>query len=58
MATYEYICKNDHVYTETRPMTEPDKADRVCEICDNPLRRIYGTPAITFRGTGFYAKRG
>lgn len=58
MAIYEYTCDNNHIYTEQRAMTEPEQENRTCEICELSLRRIYGTPAIQFKGRGFNSSRG
>jgi predicted nucleic acid-binding Zn ribbon protein len=61
MPTYEFKCSLDpaHTYKEIRGMTEPQVATTcVEEGCDGKLIRVFGTPPITFKGTGFSAKRG
>ena len=54
MAVYEYVCENKHNITIQRPMTEPE-GNPVCSKCNANLKRIYNTPAIQFKGTGFYS---
>ena len=54
MAVYEYVCENKHNISIQRPMTEPE-GNPVCPKCNANLKRIYNTPAIQFKGTGFYS---
>lgn len=61
MPTYEYKCSNneEHKYKEIRGMKEnPSRSTCAEEGCNGSLIRIFGTPPITFNGTGFSAKRG
>ena len=56
MASYDYTCKSEHLYTEVRSMSEDQKVT-VCpeEGCGEPLVRIWqATPAV-FNGKGFYS---
>ncbi len=53
MPTYEYVCKNcgdgfevTQAFTDT-PLT-------TCEECGGPLRKVYGSIGIVFKGGGFY----
>ncbi len=53
MPTYEYACKSCGERTEAvqafsdAPLTE-------CPHCGGPLRKVFGTPAIVLKGSGFY----
>jgi predicted nucleic acid-binding Zn ribbon protein len=61
MPTYEYKCseKPEHRFTEKREMSEEVSRSGCAEKgCNGKLLRIFGTPPITFNGTGFNAKRG
>jgi putative FmdB family regulatory protein len=59
MAIYEYICVDGHEYTEERAMTEEQKTFTCPKPkCDKELKRVFFTPAITFKGPGFYSSRG
>lgn len=61
MPTYEYKCSenDDHKFKEIRGMTEEASRSTCAEEgCKGTLIRIFGTPPITFKGTGFSAKRG
>jgi putative FmdB family regulatory protein len=53
MPTYEYICNNQHIYEETRKVTEELSKDK-CPECDLPLRQLFSPPGINFKGHGFY----
>jgi putative FmdB family regulatory protein len=61
MPTYEYKCSQntEHKFSEIRGMTEePTRSTCAEKGCDGKLLRVFGTPPITFNGTGFSAKRG
>ena len=61
MPTYEYKCseKPEHRFTEIREMSKEASRSTCAESgCDGRLIRIFGTPSITFNGTGFNSSRG
>lgn len=59
MPTYIYKCENGHDYEEVRGMTEEPKRTTCAKPdCGTKLKRVFGTPTITFNGTGFNAKHG
>lgn len=59
MATYEYVCEDNHVYVDNRPMSEDDKVvGTPCEICTKELKRVYSPATAIFKGPGFYSSRG
>ena len=53
MPTYEYACKSCGEHLEVvqsfkdEPLTE-------CPNCGGPLRKVFGSIGITFKGSGFY----
>jgi putative FmdB family regulatory protein len=53
MPTYEYACKScgEHVEVvqsfKDEPLTE-------CPACGGPLRKVFGSIGISFKGSGFY----
>ena len=54
MPTYEYVCKNcGHVFEIVQSMS--DAALVECPVCGGELRKVYAPPAISFKGSGFYA---
>jgi putative FmdB family regulatory protein len=54
MPTYEYVCKAcGHLFEIVRSMN--DEPLTVCPECGGELRKVFGAPAISFRGSGFYA---
>jgi putative FmdB family regulatory protein len=57
MATYEYKCSAEHLYTEVRPMNEEQKTTK-CPTCGEPLSRIFSTATAIFKGRGFYSTGG
>ena len=59
MATYEYVCESGHECLIERPMSAPE-GNPTCTApeCSKSLKRIYSTPAISFKGKGFYSTGG
>ena len=54
MPTYEYRCKDcGHAFEIVQPMK--DDALSVCPACGGLLRKVFGAPMISFKGSGFYA---
>jgi len=54
MPLYEYQCQQCGKRSETlqnmgaAPLT-------TCEVCGGPLKRLVSSPAVQFKGSGFYA---
>jgi putative FmdB family regulatory protein len=54
MPTYEYICKScGHLFDIVQSMH--DDALTECPECGGELRKVFAPPAISFKGSGFYA---
>lgn len=54
MPTYEYLCRNcGHTFDVVQAMS--DETLTVCPVCGGELRKVFGAPAISFKGSGFYA---
>jgi putative FmdB family regulatory protein len=55
MPTYEYVCRNcGHRFDVVQSMH--DDPLTVCPECGQAqLRKVFAPPAITFKGSGFYA---
>jgi putative FmdB family regulatory protein len=54
MPTYEYRCREcGHTFDVVHGMT--DDALTVCPVCGGELRKVFAPPAISFKGSGFYA---
>lgn len=54
MPTYEYRCRAcDHTFEIVQKMS--DDALTICPECGGELRKVFAPPAITFKGSGFYA---
>lgn len=55
MPTYEYKCPLcQGKYTEVRGMNDSQTITD-CENCKVPLIKQFGSPTITFSGSGFYS---
>jgi putative FmdB family regulatory protein len=52
MPIYEYKCENGHVFDVVQRMT--DEALTECQVCGAPAVRILHSPAVHFKGSGFY----
>jgi len=49
---YEYRCENGHTFEVMQRMADDPVA--VCTTCDAPVRRVLHSPAVHFKGSGFY----
>jgi putative FmdB family regulatory protein len=53
LPTYEYRCRNGHTFEVMQRMA--DDPITVCEVCDEPVERVFHPVAVHFKGSGFYA---
>jgi len=54
MPTYEYICKScGHLFEIVQSMRDDPLTE--CPQCGGELRKVFTAPAISFKGSGFYA---
>ena len=53
MPTYEYACKSCGQHMEV-VQSFKDDALTECPNCGGPLRKVFGSIGITFKGSGFY----
>jgi len=54
MPTYEYTCRDcGHTFEIVQSMW--DEALTMCPECGGSLRKVFAPPAISFKGSGFYA---
>jgi putative FmdB family regulatory protein len=52
--TYEYTCRDcGHTFEIVQSMW--DDALTMCPECGGSLRKVFAPPAISFKGSGFYA---
>jgi putative FmdB family regulatory protein len=53
MPTYEYVCKDcEHHFEVVQAFS--DDALTTCPECKGPLRKIFATAGVVFKGSGFY----
>ncbi len=52
MPIYEYKCENGHVFDVIQRMT--DEVLTECQECGAPAVRVLHSPAVHFKGSGFY----
>jgi len=52
MPTYEYRCKKGHNFEVQRRIGEDGVTS--CEICGQPVSRVFHPIAVHFKGSGFY----
>jgi putative FmdB family regulatory protein len=53
--TYQYVCTNPegkHEFEVVQSFTDPAVA--TCTVCDAPVRKVYGSVGVVFKGSGFY----
>jgi putative FmdB family regulatory protein len=53
MPTYEYACKSCGEHMEVVQSFKDDPLT-TCPRCEGPLRKVFGSIGITFKGSGFY----
>ena len=54
MPTYEYVCKScGHLFEIVQSMRDDPLTE--CPQCGGELRKVFAAPAISFKGSGFYA---
>ncbi len=54
MPTYEYVCKRcGHLFEIVQSMKDDPLTE--CPECGGELRKVFAPPAISFKGSGFYA---
>jgi putative FmdB family regulatory protein len=54
MPTYEYACRScGHTFEIVQSMN--DETLTGCPECGGELRKVFAPPAISFKGSGFYA---
>ena len=58
MASYDYKCSaDDFRITIHRGMTE-DEIIPYCDMCNEPMQRLYSAPPVKFNAGGFYSTGG
>jgi putative FmdB family regulatory protein len=53
MPTYEYRCKDCGEHLDVVQSFKDDPLT-VCPACGGPLRKVFGSIGIAFKGSGFY----
>jgi putative FmdB family regulatory protein len=52
MPTYEYRCTKGHSFEVTQRINDPPLTK--CQVCGRPVERVMHSPAVHFKGSGFY----
>jgi putative FmdB family regulatory protein len=52
MPIYEYRCTNGHQFEVFQSMS--DDPVTACEVCGEPVERVFRPVAVHFKGSGFY----
>ena len=52
MPIYEYRCDNGHTFEVMQRMS--DDPLTACEVCQSPVQKVLHSPAVHFKGSGFY----
>ena len=52
MPTYEYRCPKGHTFEVTQSIN--DASLTKCQVCGRPVERVLHSPAVHFKGSGFY----
>jgi putative FmdB family regulatory protein len=51
--TYQYACKEcDHRFEAVQSFSDPSLTD--CPQCSGPLRKVFSSVGVVFKGSGFY----
>ena len=55
MPTYQYVCTNpEDKYEFEVVQSFSDPAVATCPQCGAPVRKVYGSVGVVFKGSGFY----
>ncbi len=55
MPTYQYACTNPEGKHEFEVVQSfSDAPVSVCQECGSPVRKVYGSVGVVFKGSGFY----
>ena len=52
MPIYEYRCTKGHSFDVSQPINDDPLTK--CEVCGSPVERVLHSPAVHFKGSGFY----
>ena len=52
MPIYEYRCTKGHTFEVSQPINDDPLTK--CQVCGNPIERVLHSPAVHFKGSGFY----
>ena len=55
MPTYQYVCTNPedkHEFEMVQSFSDPSVTE--CPQCGSPVRKVYGSVGVVFKGSGFY----
>jgi putative FmdB family regulatory protein len=52
MPIYEYRCRNGHDFEVFQSMSDPPVES--CEVCGEPVERVFSPVAVHYKGSGFY----
>jgi len=53
--TYQYVCTNPddkHEFEVVQSFSDPSVTE--CPQCGSPVRKVYGSVGVVFKGSGFY----
>jgi putative FmdB family regulatory protein len=53
--TYQYVCTNPdgkHEFELVQSFTDDPASE--CTVCGTPVRKVYGSVGVVFKGSGFY----
>jgi putative FmdB family regulatory protein len=53
--TYQYVCTNPegkHEFELVQSFTDAPASE--CPVCGAPVRKVYGSVGVVFKGSGFY----
>jgi putative FmdB family regulatory protein len=51
--TYQYACKEcDHRFEAVQSFSDASLTE--CPVCAGPLRKLFGSVGVIFKGSGFY----
>ena len=55
MPTYQYACTDNECgnrFELVQSFTDPAASE--CPVCHHPVRKVYGSVGVVFKGSGFY----
>jgi len=53
--TYDYKCVQCNLTLSVERSIHSEASNPICSDCNEVMQRVWNTPSVTFKGSGFYS---